>query len=114
MYFSQLTENFGEIAGAAMLVWLSIPTLILASKPRRLEKRARLKQYCILVNKPDGQLSTVRPQASFSFFSKAFYSEVVPPPLANIVSEYFPIILGFKRIIVGFGTKTQQTFHPKE
>jgi hypothetical protein len=33
------------------------------------------------VNEPDGQLGTVRPQASFSFFSKAFYSEVVPPPL---------------------------------
>lgn len=49
MYFSQLTENFGEIAGAAVLVGLCIPTLILASKPRRLENRGRLKQYCMLL-----------------------------------------------------------------
>ena len=49
MYFSQLTENFGDIAGAAVLVWLCIPTLILASKPVRLENRGRLKQYCILL-----------------------------------------------------------------
>jgi len=62
------------------------------------------------VNKPDGQLSTVTPQASFSFFSKAFYSEVVPPPLANIVSEYFQIILGYKRIIVALGTYTRRAF----
>ena len=33
MYFSQLTENFGEIAGAAVLVWLCILTLTLTSKP---------------------------------------------------------------------------------
>ena len=34
------------------------------------------------VNEPDGQLSTVRPQASFSFFAKAFLSDEVPPPLS--------------------------------
>ena len=49
MYFSQLTENFGDLAGAAVLVWLCIPTLSLASKPGRLENRGRLKQYCILL-----------------------------------------------------------------
>jgi hypothetical protein len=29
------------------------------------------------VNEPDGQRSTVRPQASFSFFAKAFLSDEV-------------------------------------
>ncbi|MEG5110572.1 hypothetical protein QUB32_28425, partial [Microcoleus sp. AT8-A4] len=63
------------------------------------------------MNKPDCQLSTVRPQASFSFFSKAFYSEVVPPPLANILSEYFQIIKGYTEIIVALGTYTRRAFH---
>ena len=34
------------------------------------------------VNEPDGQRITVRPQASFSFFAKAFLSDEVPPPLS--------------------------------
>ena len=34
------------------------------------------------VNEPDGQRSTVRPQASFSLFARAFLSDEVPPPLS--------------------------------
>jgi len=36
----------------------------------------------MIVNEPDGQGRTVRPQASFSFFAKAFLSDEVPPPLS--------------------------------
>ncbi|HAO10981.1 MAG TPA: hypothetical protein DCQ51_07370 [Planktothrix sp. UBA8407] len=36
----------------------------------------------VFVNEPDGQRSTVRPQASFSLFARAFLSDEVPPPLS--------------------------------
>jgi len=39
------------------------------------------------VNKPDGQLSTVRPQASFSLDARGFLSEVEPPPLSSLLFQ---------------------------
>jgi len=39
------------------------------------------------VNKPDGQRSTVRPQASFSLDARAFLSEVEPPPVSSLLFQ---------------------------
>ena len=39
------------------------------------------------VNKPDGQPSTVRPQASFSLNARGFLSEVEPPPLSSLLFQ---------------------------
>jgi hypothetical protein len=40
-----------------------------------------------LVGKPDGQPSTVRPQASFSLKARAFLSDVEPPPLSSLLFQ---------------------------
>jgi hypothetical protein len=39
------------------------------------------------VNTPDGQRSTVRPQASFSIEARAFLSEVEPPRLSSLLFQ---------------------------
>jgi hypothetical protein len=39
------------------------------------------------VNTPDGQRSTVRPQASFSLDARVFLSEVEPPPLSSLLFQ---------------------------
>jgi hypothetical protein len=39
------------------------------------------------VNTPDGQPSTVRPQASFSLDARVFLSEVEPPPLSSLLFQ---------------------------
>jgi hypothetical protein len=40
-----------------------------------------------LVSKPDGQPSTVRPQASFSLKARAFLSDPKPPPLSSLLFQ---------------------------
>ncbi|MEG3959637.1 hypothetical protein [Microcoleus sp. herbarium2] len=39
------------------------------------------------MNKPDGQPSTVRRQASFSLEARAFLSDVEPPPPSSLLFQ---------------------------
>ncbi|HEY9890722.1 MAG TPA: hypothetical protein V6D37_02715 [Candidatus Sericytochromatia bacterium] len=58
--------------------------------PRSLSKRHRTPapdDRGLLVNKPDGQPSTVRPERSFSLDARAFLSEVEPPPLSSLLFQ---------------------------
>jgi len=59
------------------------------SKKTMILVRKRVFWVSSIVNKPGVQRSNVSPQASYFPFSRAFYSEVVPPPLTNTIPEYF-------------------------
>ena len=76
-------------------------------------RRAKLRlsppafNFSWFVNKPDGQRSTVRPQASFSLDARAFLSDVEPPPL----SQFNPIFL---ISLAEFSSRSQNSPHWQE